>query len=316
MKLNILIDQYIAYRRALGDGFKSNGVRLKTFARVMGQDQDIVDIHADKINAFLAGKGELTSTWYLRNQTLRGLYRYALTRGYVKDSPLPKLIPKIPRNFVPYIYDVKEIKTLLDAAMIYKRSREHDRVMIRALILLIYGTGLRISEAENLKIADVDLQRSLLTIRESKFYKSRFVPIGKELTYFLYQYKAWRCARGYPRHPDAPFFIRRDGIMLKRRPVNRTFRHLCKIAGIKRTDARLQPRIHDLRHSFAVHRLTQWYKEQADVQRLLPMLSVYLGHARLADTSTYLSMTPELLEEAGHRFQTYAFKKEEFDDQA
>ena len=91
--------------------------------------------------------------------------------------------------------------------------------------------------------------------------------------------------------------------------VEHVFKRIRKQAGVGRTDgARYQPRLHDLRHTFAVHRLTEWYREGADVQKLLPQLSVYLGHAYLAATSVYLSMTPELLHEAGERFEHYAWK--------
>ena len=108
----------------------------------------------------------------------------------------------------------------------------------------------------------------------------------------------------------APFFTIRSGARVQQHALEDRFRRICELAGVRRSDgARYQPRLHDLRHTFAVHRLTSWYRQGADVQRLLPQLSVYLGHVYLSSTQVYLSMTPELLQEAGARFEKYARKE-------
>ena len=178
---------------------------------------------------------------------------------------------------------------------------------IRTMILVYYGAGLRLREATNLTRADVDLSGSILTIRNTKFGKTRLVPVGPQLSRALVQYDRTR-PKGRP--ADAPFFA-----TMKGGPVHAvdartaTSELLCDRAGIRRTDTRQQPRIHDLRHTFAVHRLTSWYQQGADVQRLLHQLSVYLGHVHLQDTQVYLSMTPELLREASQRFERYAGKE-------
>lgn len=178
---------------------------------------------------------------------------------------------------------------------------------LRPLLLLLYGAGLRISEALALTLADVDLSVSLLTIRESKFYKTRLVPIGPRLTAAL---RTYADARGRQRHandPAGPFFVTRTGTAVTRGMAERAFVRLRDIAGIAREEgARYQPRLHDLRHAMAVHRLVAWYREGADVQRLLPQLATYLGHVDVAATQRYLAMTPELLREASRRFERYA----------
>jgi len=243
---------------------------------------------------------------------LHGFYKYALSRGYIKTSPLPAVIPKKPPRFVPYIYNVEELRALFDACLTYQKNRGHqlDPYMLRALFLLLYGTGLRVGEAVKLTLADVGLNQGLITIRMTKFFKTRFVPIGKQLTKVLQQYVQWRQQRKFPQNAESPFFIGHNGKAIKRTTLSLAFRTIRKRAGIRRTDGvRYQPRIHDLRHTFAVHRLTAWYKEGADVTRLLEVLSVYLGHFCLESTSIYLTMTPTLLEEAGRRFEQYAFKE-------
>jgi site-specific recombinase XerD len=109
---------------------------------------------------------------------------------------------------------------------------------------------------------------------------------------------------------ERPFFTSRTGLRLKQSTFTSHFRRLCDNASIRRDDASFQPRLHDLRHTFAVHRLTSWYQQGADVQRLLPKLSVYLGHVNISGTQAYLSMTPELLKAAGNRFEQYADKEQ------
>jgi integrase len=177
---------------------------------------------------------------------------------------------------------------------------------LRTLILVYYGAGLRLCEATNLTRADVDLDKSILTIRNTKFGKTRLVPVGPQLGRALVQYDRTRPKK---RPTEAPFFATTAGCHVQPTTLEINFRILCDRAGIRRADARQQPRIHDLRHAFAVHRLTSWYQQGADVQRLLYQLSVYLGHVCLRYTQVYLSMTPELLREASQRFERYAGKE-------
>jgi site-specific recombinase XerD len=178
------------------------------------------------------------------------------------------------------------------------------------MILLLYGAGLRVSEAVALPLGDVDLPNALLTVRNTKFHKTRLVPLGADLQQVLAQYLAQRQAAGHSHCLGTPFFVLRRGTPVSVQIVEQNFRCLCAYAGVRRSDgARYQPRLHDLRHSFAVHRLTSWYRQGADVQMLLPSLSTYLGHVNLAATQVYLTMTPELLQEASRRFQQYAFEE-------
>ena len=182
-----------------------------------------------------------------------------------------------------------------------------DAPTFRALLLLLYGAGLRHGEARRLALADVDLPRALITVRGTKFYKSRLVPVGPPLAQALEAYAATRAA--FPASPagEATFLANRDGTPLKARTVHKAFDALRRQAGVRNADgARYQPRLHDLRHSFATHRLTSWYRQGADVQRLLPVLATYLGHESVAGTQVYLTLTPELLREASLRFERYA----------
>jgi site-specific recombinase XerD len=206
---------------------------------------------------------------------------------------------------VPYIYTRDEIQRLLQAADTYPSRTLSEPATTRTILLLLYGTGVRIREAIALDEADVDLDECVITVRKTKFYKSRLVPFSQQLHDVLARYAKCRrpAATG---DNERPFFTSRTGMRLNQHTFTELFRRLCNRAGIRRNDAKYQPRLHDLRHTFAVHRLTTWYQNGADVQRLLPKLSVYLGHVNLAGTQVYLSMTPELLAAASQRFEQYA----------
>lgn len=180
----------------------------------------------------------------------------------------------------------------------------------RTILLALYGAALRVSECLSLTLADVDLRQAVLTIRDTKFYKSRLVPLGNDLNDAMQKYAERRKAAGHSQEGDAPFFVTKLGERIPIRLIQRAFRRLRKQTGIRRFDgARYQPRLHDLRHSAAVHRLTAWYREGKDVQKLLPLLSTYMGHTDIASTQHYLTMTPELLQEASARFASYAFSE-------
>ncbi len=237
-----------------------------------------------------------------------GLWALGLT-GMLSPSPQVKSNKRHPQILLKtHIYSQEELRNLLKATAEYETPRTVlEEATLRTLLLLLYGAGLRIGEALALTRADVDLDAALLSIRESKFYKTRLVPIGPKLTAVLRTYADDGYQRGHSNNPGAPFFVTRTGTAVTRGMAERAFVRLRNIAGIAREDgARYQPRLHDLRHSMALHRLLAWYREGADVQRLLPQLATYLGHVDVAATQRYLTMTPELLHEASQRFERYA----------
>ena len=210
----------------------------------------------------------------------------------------------------PYIYSREELRRLFDPATVEtsrRRAVQLDAVTFRTLLLLLYGAGLRFSEATRLTLADVDLIEAILSIRATKFFKNRLVPIGPHLAAVLRTYMAHRRHGGRARDQNAPLLANRDGTPLASSTVQAAFDTLRRLASVHHAGGGRQvPRLHDLRHSFAVHRLTAWYRDGADVQRLLPLLSTYLGHADLEGTKIYLTMTPELLSQASLRFARYA----------
>jgi site-specific recombinase XerD len=302
-----LVEQYVAFRQRLGERCITNGRILRAFSRFLGPTVKADEVPPEQVERFLAGKGAITSAWHINHNALVGFYRYAVSRGYLAKAPLPTMIPKRAPAFVPYIYSREDLKRLLNATDSYQRNRSSmEPITVRTIILLLYGAGLRVREALFLNTADVDMGAGVLTIRDSKFFKSRLVPFGPQLGRALVTYSR------RPRSADVtgmqrPFFTTRNGIRVNQDTLNGCFQRVRARAGIHReTTARYQPRLHDLRHAFAVHRLTLWYRQGKDVQKLLPHLSVYMGHAHLVATQVYLTMTPELLGQAGLRFERYA----------
>ncbi len=185
MKLSQAVHDYIALKQSLGLRFHTEATILKAFCNALGEIA-IVDVEAHGVTQYLAGNGPVTLFWHRKYEALSGFYRFALGRGYVQYSPLPTTVPKRPQPFQPYIYSQEELRDILKAVGKYETPRTAlEETTLRTLLLLLYGAGLRIGEALALTRADIDLDTDLLTIHESKFYKTRLVPIGPKLTAVL-----------------------------------------------------------------------------------------------------------------------------------
>ena len=310
MTLREVMEQYILWRKAHGAKFTTGANLLRHFLRYADGDATCDVVTTTQVLAFLAGKGPLARHRANKYCVLAGLWRHAISRGHATRSPLPNGEPKAPPRTPPYIYSRDELRRILDPATVASSRRgavQLDAVTFRTLLLLLYGAGLRFSEATGLTLVDVDLAEDVLTIRATKFYKSRLVPIGPQLATVLANYMPQRRRGGLAQGETSFLLANRNGTRLASSTVQAAFDALRRIAGVHGTAGGRQiPRLHDLRHSFAVHSLTAWYRQGADVQRLLPVLSTYLGHSDLEGTKVYLSMTPELLQQASLRFARYA----------
>lgn len=304
MKLLDAVSKYIAYKRGLGIRFNTDAAILMALCRAIGTSARLETINKKKLQRFLIG-GRSSAVFRTRNHcTLMGFNRFAVGRGYRALAIAPVPPPKA-RTFVPYVFTRDELRRLLDAIAKRRRGKFLEAYTLRTILLLLYGAGLRISEATSLNLSDVDHDAALITVRETKFYKTRHVPLGIQLNQLMKAYAEWRGQEGHAQHAAAPFFILRSGARVHHVIVRVAFQRLRQLANLHHSDGQ-RPRLHDLRHTAAVHRLVTWYRQGADVQALLPKLSVYLGHVSLSSTQVYLTMTPELLREVSLRFQQYA----------
>ena len=310
MTLLEAIDAYIEWRRAHGAKFITSARVLHQFCKRVGDDIDCDAVREGDVLRFLAGNGPLTKSRANRYGALAGFWRYAISRGHAARSPLPAPDdePREPRPAPPYVFSRDELQRLFGAVDIGRqRPVQLDAATLRTLLLLLYGAGLRFGEAQRLTFDDVDLNDAVLTVRDSKFFKNRLVPVGMQLAEALRNHAARRRERPLPKGMASTFLANRDGTPLATNTVRKAFLKVLKAAGIRHDtdDGRRSPCLHSLRHAAAAHRLEAWYRQGADVQRLLPALSTWLGHANLDGTRVYLSMTPELLHQASVRFERY-----------
>jgi len=309
MRLKSLVQRYLKHRRSMGVKLERTERQLSAFCNAVG-DIDVSKVDPMRVRSYLDGTGPLTNNWRCKHEAVKGLYRYAISREYVITSPLPTEIPNIPKTFVAYTYSANDFRLLLKAIDDYGRPQNRfTSLSYRTLLILLFNTGLRIGEALSLKTVDVDLVGNMITVRDSKFFKSRLIPIGAKLSKALARYVRVERQAVLPFGPEATFFIERNGRPYGQAGARYRFRRLCNRVKIQRpTTSRYQPRLHDIRHTFAITRLLEWYRNGADVQKLLPHLSTYLGHLDISSTQRYLAILPELLEAAGLRFETYALR--------
>jgi integrase/recombinase XerD len=287
------VEDYLRLRRSFGYKLEEAARLLPRFAA-----------HLDKAGAEVVTI-ELALSWALEREVPAGSsvrsMRLLVVRGFARymtgidprtEIPPTGLIPFRKRRRAPFIYTEADIAALM--AQPQRMIREPLRAATyTTLIGLLAATGLRISEAMKLDRTDIDWAQGVLLVRESKFNKSRYAPVHDSTLHALSRYARQRdelC----PRPRDESFFVTLRATRLTRCTVDTTFRMLCDEAAVG-ADATLPPRIHDLRHTFAVNTLLGWYRDGADVQARLPALSTYLGHRKPSDTYHYLSAAPELL---------------------
>ena len=209
MNLQRLIEQYISFQRSLGSSFTSDAFILRAFGRARGVRASVASVRVEHVDAFLGKARPVTMTWFSKLSRLRCFFRYAVSRGYAATAPLPTVMPKRPSPFVPYIYTREELRRLLQVVDSHPQGTSIlEPVTIRTMILVYYGAGLRLREATNLTRADVDLRGSVLTIRNTKFGKTRLVPVGPQLSRALVEYDRTR-PKGRP--ADVPFFTAQGG---------------------------------------------------------------------------------------------------------
>jgi len=302
-----VVEAYLVARRALGVLLDRQGRFLRQFVRETG-NMPLSDVTPTAVASFLRGRGMPTATWRAKRASLAGLYRYAISRGFAAASPLPEHPPKLSPPQTPYVYSSAELQRLLDATAVLNHPASRLQSMTyRMLLLLLYGSGLRVGEAIALRLSDIDLAQCLITVCNTKFYKTRLVPVGPHLSQQMAAYLDRRRLLAIPEGEMSAFLCSRTGHSLHYTQVIKTFQRIRSAAGIVTPTGECRPpRLHDLRHSAAVHRVLTWYKAGKDVQRLLPSLATYLGHADIRSTQQYLQMTPELLQEASRRFARYA----------
>ena len=299
MNLIDAIETYIERKRSQGFAYTTTGANLLALGKSVG-NLALERVTAREVLTFLDGPKLSPRTWEQRYLLLRAFFDYWLARGEIAVLPMPPRRKAGPPSFVPHIYTHTEIRALLKA--VHRNKDEHARriapLTLRTLLIFLYGTGAAVGEALQLLVDDVDLGKGTIAFRVKRFRLSRTIPIGPDLKQVLNNYLD---SRQRQETRSTHFFVTKEGDNLKAATLIYTFRKLRRRSGIIQLDAGVEPRMFDLRHTFAVHRVAGWIKHGADLNRMLPALAVYMGLTGLRSTEPYLSLTPE-------RFRTQLVK--------
>ena len=300
---SMLID-YLAMRRALGYKLQSEGTSLATFISYLES------VGADHITTEVALKWALLPAAVQPVQQarrlgfIRAFARYCSAIDPRTQIPSVGLIHCVRLRPLPHFFSDDDIERLLQAALELPPDDGMRRWTFHCLFGLLSVSGLRIGEARALTFADVDLQEAILTIRSTKFGKSRLVPLHPSAVEVLADYMRRRQALGAASASDHVFINDRGAPLSCDQPID-TFQRLLKKIGVTEQRPGRRPHLHDLRHRFAFQTLLQWYRDGQDVERRLPVLSAYLGHTEVRDTYWYLSARPELMNLAQERLERH-----------
>lgn len=300
------VQEYLSMRRALGFKLHEAGKALLDFAMFMKQHRASYITQALALAWAQQPSGVQPSHWAQRLSFVRGFARHRSATDQRTQVPPQGLLPFQPKRARPYLYSDDEIRSLLDAAL--NMPCRYERGELRpwtyhCLFGLLSVSGLRLGEARNLELQDVDLNAAVLTIRGSKLGKSRLVPLHASTCKVLAEYIARRKRHWAARPVSSYLFVSSWGSRLDGGDIHRTFYALSRQIGLRGVSESHGPRLHDMRHAFATNTLVRWYKSEQDPERRLPVLSAYLGHVHVADTQWYLSASPELMREAMRRLE-------------
>ncbi len=296
------LDDYLALRRGLGFKLRMAGPRLLDFVVFLEREGASYISNELALRWAMQCSACQPAQWAGRLGFVRGFARHHSASDPRTEVPPYGLLPYRPGRARPYLYTEREIERLLQAAKHLPSAAGLRRWTYYCLFGLLSVTGLRISEAIALERHDVDLQQALLTIRTSKFGKSRLVPLHPSTVQALAQYVRQR-DRILGQLTTLNFLVNEHGRSLESSNVRRTFYRLSRQIGLRGRNDSHGPRLHDFRHRFAIETLVRWYRSGEDVERRLPILSTYLGHAHVTNTYWYLSACPELMGLATQRLQ-------------
>jgi len=310
--LHARVERYLVERRRLGFSDRSQAYALRSFARhvqaVSHRGPLTVEVMADWARHDSHGSSD-PLTWARRLKLLRSFLRWLQQFEPRTEVPDDAIFGRLPERQAPHIYSEREIVDLLAAARRLGPTPGLRGVVFETLFGLIASTGMRISEALSLHNEDVDLKYGMLTIHQTKFGKSRQVPMHLSTVEALRRYRWMRELAGESAQENSPFFVgtrgRRRGLPLSTHQVERVFAGLREQLGWRNRGTHHAPRIHDLRHSFVVRRIVRWQAQGIDIDQAMLSLSTYVGHAMVTNTYWYLSAVPELMALAAGRFESF-----------
>jgi integrase len=300
------VHEYLCLRRALGYKLHETGHHLRDFVGFLEQQRASSITQALALAWAQQPSHAQPAYWARRLSVVRSFAQYRSATDPRTEIPAPHLLPFQPKRARPYLYSDAEIRALLRAAVTMSCRYERGRLrpwVYHCLFGLLTVAGLRLGEARNLELPDVDLEAGVLTIRGAKFGKSRLVPLHRSTCRVLAAYLRRRNRHWRQRPVSSYVFVSSWGNRLDSGDVHRTFYALSRQIGLRGPGDRHGPRLHDLRHRFATYTLVRWYRSHQEPERKLPLLSAYLGHVHVEDTQWYLHGAPALMQEAMRRLE-------------
>jgi integrase len=298
------LNEYLALRRGLGFKLRDHERALRKFVRF--QQAQSAEFVTTDLALEWAQQPQHASQAHRAHRLgmVRDFARYLSASDPRTEIPPQDLLPGRTRRVQPYIYSDDQILRLVqEAARLEPRDGLRPRTY-GTLFGLLAVTGMRVGELIALKDHDVDLRQGLLTVRQSKFNKTRILPVHRSTQETLRAYARDRDKLVGVRATDR-FFVSNCGTGLNHSIVRHAFIHVSRHVGLRTHADRHGPRIHDLRHTFAVRTLTDWHRAGIDPEQKLPLLSAYLGHAKVSDTYWYLTAVPELLGAVNTRLEHF-----------
>lgn len=307
--LHDALTKYVATRRALGTKLRWPASVLRNFVD-FAEDEGARFVTTDvAVRWALQSVGVQRATHARRLEIVRGFALWLQASDPRTQVPPHRLLPAGQRRPSPHIYSDGEIAKLMAAAAKLRSASGLRATTIKTLLGLLVTTGLRPGEALALDVNDVDLATGILTVRESKFGKSRLVPVDESTRAALATYVRLR-DKLRPARDTPAFLVTGRGSRLGACATRRTFALLCQTVGLRpRLDGRhlgRGPRLQDMRHTFATRRLIEWYRAGLDADRLMPRLATYLGHVGMTETYWYIQAVPQLLRLATERLEAVA----------
>jgi integrase/recombinase XerD len=300
------VKEYIDLRRSLGFKLKEAGRALPDFVAFMERHRASYVTQALALAWARQPLNVQPAEWARRLCYVRQFARHRSATDLRTEIPAPGLLPFQPKRARPYLYSAGEIRALLRAALEMPYRNEREALLpstYHCLFGLLSVSGMRLGEARNLEIQDVDLTAGILTIRGAKLGKSRFVPLHASTCKVLADYITRREHHWADRPVSSYLFVSSWGNRMDVGAIHRTFYSLSRQVGLRGASDSHGPRLHDMRHLFATNTLVRWYRSGQDPERRLPILSAYLGHVHVEDTQWYLSGSPELMREAMRRLE-------------
>lgn len=306
-----IVERFLAHKRALGRKYHTEERALRLLVRFTGQRgvTALDQVTPALLEDFLASRPRTRPRSFNHLVGVVGcLFDWAVSQQLLAVSPLRTRRRRVTSHRIPFVFDTAQARQLLAAAAaLPDNPRAPQRgLTYRCIFALCYGLGLRAGEACGLRLGDVDLEHDLLVVRGGKFGKSRLVPFGPRISALLREQVRRRQGAAPTLAAHAPLFSFNGRTCVHPGTASLTFHHLVATLDLPVRDGVSPPRLHDLRHSFAVGRLLRWYREGVDPSTRLYQLSTFLGHVDPTSTAVYLTLTPELLGEANRRFEAFA----------